>query len=46
MSRFEAHGTMFEIALKSMPPVQNKPAAAALASGFNTAVVAEWSQRR
>jgi hypothetical protein len=36
---------LFETVLKSMPPVQTKPAAAALASGFSSAV-AEWLQRR
>jgi hypothetical protein len=37
---------MFEIVLKSMPPVQTKPAAAALACGFNSAVAVAWLQRR
>jgi hypothetical protein len=37
---------LFETVLKSMPPVQNEPAAAAFACGFNSAVVAEWLQRR
>jgi hypothetical protein len=46
MLRLDVHGTMFEIVLKSMPPVQNEPAAAALACGFNSAVVATWLQHR
>jgi hypothetical protein len=37
---------LFEAVLKSMPPVQNEPAAAARASGFSSALVAEWLQRR
>jgi hypothetical protein len=38
---------LFETVLKSMRPVQiNEPAAAALACGFNSAVMAEWLQRR
>jgi hypothetical protein len=37
---------LFETVLKSLPPVRNEPAAAALACGFNSAVVAEWLQRQ
>jgi hypothetical protein len=40
MSRLDVHGPIFETVLRRMPPVQNEPAAA-LASGFNSAVVAE-----